>query len=80
MIEYPPEKFAKSHKIIIEMIIMKLITKLTLLLLTQVTGCSHLTSVAESHAKTYVFHTRDDFDPNYKTNIADTIRLMPPFF
>lgn len=43
-------------------------------------ACSQSTDSVTAHTKSYVFKGKNDFDPNYTTQIADTIQLMKPIF
>lgn len=44
------------------------------------TGCASPTTSAERHAKKFSYASNDDFDPNFYTNIPQSIKLSVPFF
>ncbi|MFG1175562.1 Exc2 family lipoprotein [Erwiniaceae bacterium CAU 1747] len=43
-------------------------------------ACSQPTDSVTAHTKSYVFKAKDDFDPNFATQISDTIKMMEPVF
>lgn len=43
-------------------------------------ACSQSTDSVTAHTKSYVFKAKNDFDPNYTTQISGTIQLMKPVF
>lgn len=43
-------------------------------------GCTQSATSAEREARHYVYAADDGFDPNFRTNKADTARMMVPFF
>ncbi|WP_455815197.1 Exc2 family lipoprotein [Pseudomonas graminis] len=53
---------------------------LTLALTGILSGCNNPVSSPQAHAKSYVFKAKDDFDPNFTTQVANTIKLMTPVF
>ncbi len=44
------------------------------------TGCNNHLPSPQAHAKSYVFKTKKDFDPNFYTKTSDTIKAMTPVF
>lgn len=53
---------------------------LLLVALAGVAGCQQHISSDRAHAKSYVFKAKDDFDPNFSTQISSTIAMMTPVF
>lgn len=51
-----------------------------LLVVGSLAACSQTTDSVTAHTKSYVFKAKNDFDPNYTTQISDTIQLMKPVF
>ncbi len=45
-----------------------------------VVGCTSSMTSAERNAKKFTYATNDDFDPNFSTNISQSIKLSEPFF
>lgn len=45
-----------------------------------VVGCTSSMTSAERNAKKFTYATNDDFDPNFSTNISQSIKLSTPFF
>lgn len=45
-----------------------------------ITACSQTKNSPEKHAHHYVYMSEEQFDPNFKTNKADSARMMVPFF
>ncbi|PHM33189.1 Exc2 family lipoprotein [Xenorhabdus innexi] len=43
-------------------------------------GCSQPKTSAERNAKHFVYASNDDFDPNFRTQIYDSITLSVPLF
>ncbi|PHM65521.1 hypothetical protein Xsto_01878 [Xenorhabdus stockiae] len=43
-------------------------------------GCAQPKTSAERNAKHFVYASNDDFDPNFRTKIYDSIELSVPFF
>lgn len=44
------------------------------------TGCNNHIPSPQAHAKSYVFKTKKDSDPNFYTKTSDTIKAMTPVF
>ena len=55
-------------------------TAVIILLSLSITACSQTKSSPEKHARHYVYMSEEQFDPNFKTNKADSARMMVPFF
>lgn len=51
-----------------------------LALLASLVACQQNVPPPAAHAKSYVFKSNEDFDPNFSTQIADTIKMMTPVF
>ncbi|MBM7345136.1 Exc2 family lipoprotein [Pantoea coffeiphila] len=51
-----------------------------LMLVGSLAACSQSTDSVTAHTKSYVFKAKNDFDPNYTTQISGTIQLMKPVF
>ncbi|SUI85998.1 Uncharacterised protein [Serratia marcescens] len=51
-----------------------------LLPLLALSACTHHLSSAEQHAKHYVYQTRDDFDPQFRTDVNGSIKNAVPMF
>ncbi len=51
-----------------------------LLSLSVLSGCTQPATSAERESRHYVYAADDGFDPNYRTNKADTAQMMVPFF
>ncbi|CVA82491.1 Uncharacterised protein [Serratia marcescens] len=51
-----------------------------LLPLLALSACTHHLSSAERHAKHYVYQTRDDFDPQFRTDVNGSIKNAVPMF
>lgn len=51
-----------------------------LLSLFVLSGCTQHGTSAERESRHYVYTADDGFDPNFRTNKADTARMMVPFF
>lgn len=44
------------------------------------TGCARPTTSAERHAREFVSQSADDFDPNFRTHIYNSVKASTPFF
>ncbi len=51
-----------------------------LLPLLALSACTHHLRSAEQHAKHYVYQTRDDFDPQFRTDVNGSIKNAVPMF
>ncbi|GAA0365630.1 hypothetical protein GCM10009132_13130 [Serratia ureilytica] len=51
-----------------------------LLPLLALSACTHHLSSAELHAKHYIYQTRDDFDPQFRTDVNGSIKNAVPMF
>lgn len=45
-----------------------------------IAGCTSSMTSAERNAKKFTYASNDDFDPNFSTNISQSIKLSVPFF
>ncbi|PHM50238.1 hypothetical protein Xmir_00415 [Xenorhabdus miraniensis] len=52
----------------------------TLIVSSLMVGCSQPKSSAERNAKHFIYASNDDFDPNFQTQIYDSIQLSVPYF
>lgn len=43
-------------------------------------GCSSTLSSSERHAKHFVYASSQDFDPNFRTRMQESVRTTVPFF
>lgn len=60
---------------------MKKLKRAALLLpLLALSACTHHLSSAELHAKHYIYQTRDDFDPQFRTDVNGSIKNAVPMF
>lgn len=51
-----------------------------LLPLLALSACTHHLSSAELHAKHYIYQTRDDFEPGFRTDVNGSIKNAVPMF
>lgn len=59
---------------------MRILKSAMLLPLLALGACANHAGSAEQHARHYVYQTRDDFDPQFRTDVNSSIKNAIPMF
>lgn len=58
----------------------RVVKGILLMVIGTLVGCTQSADSVTTHTRSYVFKSKDDFSPNFTTQISNTIQLMKPVF